>query len=230
MINYLDNTKTIGSVVSELPQASAIFKEFDIDFCCGGHRLLLDVVKQQGIDGKAMNERLNQAYEERVSSYQNLSDEYSKMTHPALSTYIEDKHHSYLRESLPKALELLTTILRVHGANHRELFDVYKLFGTLKTDLEQHLLKEETLLFPAFENEVENKDNIQKVSTEIINEHEAAGEILSELRRVTNNYELPSDACQTFQKAYKLLEEIEDDLHQHIHLENNILLSSYDVR
>lgn len=230
MINYLDNTKTIGGLVAELPQASDVFKEFDIDFCCGGHRLLIDVVKLQGIDEKAINERLNQAYEERVRAYQNQGEEFGNMSHPALSTYIEDKHHNYLRDVLPKALELLTTILRVHGANHKELFDVYKLFGTLKTDLEQHLLKEETMLFPAFEQEDENKDSIQKVSIEIINEHEAAGEILSELRRITNNYQAPEDACQTFHNTYKLLEEIEDDLHQHIHLENNILLKNYDVR
>lgn len=230
MINYLDNTKTIGGVVAELPQASEIFKEFDIDFCCGGHRLLVDVVKLQGIDENAINERLNQAYEERVNSYLNQGEEFSKMSHPALSTYIEDKHHNYLRVELPKALELLTTILRVHGANHKELFDVYKLFGTLKTDLEQHLLKEETILFPAFEQEDDNRQSIKEVSIEIINEHEAAGEILSELRRVTNNYQVPGDACQTYNKTYKLLEEIEDDLHQHIHLENNVLLKSYDIR
>ncbi|ROR27216.1 regulator of cell morphogenesis and NO signaling [Mobilisporobacter senegalensis] len=230
MINYLDNAKTIGGVVAELPQASEIFKEFDIDFCCGGHRLLKDVVKLQGIDEKAINEKLNQIYEERVSSYQNKSQEFSNMSHPVLSTYIEDKHHSYLRKVLPETLELLTTILRVHGVNHKELFDVYKLFGTLKTDLEQHLLKEETMLFPAFNKEEENKDSIQKVSIEIINEHEAAGEILSELRRVTKDYQIPEDACQTFQNAYRLLEEIEDDLHQHIHLENNVLLKNYDIR
>lgn len=230
MINYLDNTKTIGGVVAELQQASGIFKEFGIDFCCGGNRLLSEVVKEQGIDEIAINEKLNKAYEERVSSYQNNGNEYSKMSHPVLSTYIEDKHHGYLRESLPKALELLNTILRVHGAHHRELFDVYKLFGALKSDLEQHLLKEETILFPAFENEEENHDDIQSVSTEIIKEHEAAGEILSELRRITNDYQVPSDGCQTYQNTYKLLEEIEEDLHQHIHLENNILLSSYDIR
>lgn len=230
MINYLDDKKTIGSIVTELPQAAEIFKEFNIDFCCGGNRLLSDITKLQGINEEEMNERLNQAYEERVSSYQKENIEFGKMSHPALSTYIEDKHHNYLREALPKASELLTTIIRVHGANHKELFDVYKLFGTLKADLEQHLLKEETILFPAFEQEEDNKDRIQNLSVEIINEHEAAGEILSELRRITNDYAVPQDVCETFRKTYQLLEEIEDDLHQHIHLENNILLSNYDIR
>jgi regulator of cell morphogenesis and NO signaling len=152
------------------------------------------------------------------------------MSAPILSSYIEDKHHSYLRQVLPAAAELLETILRVHGKNHRELFEVYRLFGSLKTDLEQHLLKEETMLFPALSQEDSTREDIIGLTTEIINEHVAAGDTLSELRTVTKEYAIPEDACRTYQMAYQILEEIEDDLHQHIHLENNILLKEYDIR
>ena len=96
--------------------------------------------------------------------------------------------------------------------------------------MEQHLLKEETMLFPVLSSEDEEKEEIIKLSNIIIGEHVAAGEILSELRSITNDYTLPVDACGTYHKAYEMLEELEADLHQHIHLENNILLKEYDQR
>ena len=120
-----------------------------------------------------------------------------------------DTHHGYLRRVLPEVAELLNTILRVHGRTHTELFEVYRLFGTLKADLEQHLLKEETMLFPIFADEDNNKEEIAKITVDIIGEHEAAGEILEKLREVTNNYQLPEDACATYARAYDMLIEIE---------------------
>ncbi len=120
--------------------------------------------------------------------------------------------------------------MRVHGGNHRELFKIYQLFGSLKTDLEQHLLKEENLLFPLLNNATHNITEVKSLTNEIITEHETAGDILRALRRESNDYALPEDACATYQKAYHLLVEIEGDLHQHIHLENNILLKEYSNR
>jgi regulator of cell morphogenesis and NO signaling len=152
------------------------------------------------------------------------------MSPSVLSDYIEDTHHSYLREVMPQISDLLGTVIRVHGKNHPELFEVYRLYGALKTDLEQHLLKEETMLFPAFTASDENRGEVEKLATVIIKEHEAAGAILNELRNVTGNYRLPEDACGTFHRVYDLLQELEKDLHQHIHLENNILLKKYDDR
>ncbi len=96
--------------------------------------------------------------------------------------------------------------------------------------MEQHLLKEETLLFPVLEQVKENYEEVLSLTDEIISEHEAAGEILRKLREVSGNYKLPEDACATYRKSYSMLEELEQDLHQHIHLENNILLKSYSVR
>lgn len=165
-----------------------------------------------------------------TEGYANQKDGFESMSPLVLSTYIEDTHHGYLRKALPKTAELLNVILRVHGKNHPELFEVYSLFGQLKTDLEQHLLKEETMLFPDFEDSIANKNEILHLTKTIINEHEAAGEILAKLRKVTKEYSLPEDGCETFAKTYEMLEEIEEDLHQHIHLENNILLKEYAVR
>ena len=145
------------------------------------------------------------------------------MSSARLSVYIEDTHHAYLREQLPHASELLQMVLNAHGRAHRELFEVYRLFGQLKADLEQHLLKEENLLFPALEEAPGEEDTLQ-LAKEIVEEHESAGRILSRLHEITNDFTIPEDACETYRVAYHLLDAIEQDINQHIHLENNILL------
>ena len=228
MLNLLDNNTTIGTVTAEIPGAGEIFERYGIDFCCGGHRLLSIVIREQGLEEEIVYGELEQLRRERTNSYQGSS--YTEMNPAGLTAYIEDTHHSYLRRALPEIAELLNTILRVHGKNHKELFEVYRLFGTLKTDLEQHLLKEETMLFPSFEEEEANREEISELSAEIIREHEAAGEILLKLRLVTKDYAIPEDVCGTFIRTYESLLELEKDLHQHIHLENNILLKEYDIR
>jgi regulator of cell morphogenesis and NO signaling len=229
-MNLIDKNMTIGSVVATLPESKSIFSEYGIDYCCGGNRKLSEVFVKQNLNENEIIDKLNAAQKNRESNYKDKENDFTKMSAPILSSYIEDKHHSYLRQVLPAAAELLETILRVHGKNHRELFEVYRLFGSLKTDLEQHLLKEETMLFPALSQEDSTREDIIGLTTEIINEHVAAGDTLSELRTVTKEYAIPEDACRTYQMAYQILEEIEDDLHQHIHLENNILLKEYDIR
>jgi regulator of cell morphogenesis and NO signaling len=228
MLNLKDKNITIGGIVAELPKASIIFYNYGIDFCCGGHRKLSDVVKEQGIDEALVVGELEIAQSERTKGY--LNQNFTDMSVEVLTDYIEDTHHAYLRSVLPDIAELLGTILRVHGKNHRELFEVYRLYGSLKSDLEQHLLKEETLLFPAMEQADSSHAEILAYATDIIKEHEAAGKVLTDLRSVTNNYSLPQDACNTFRRAYEMLIKLEADLHQHIHLENNILLKEYDFR
>lgn len=228
-MNLRDTNVTIGSVVAALPQAKIIFREYGIDYCCGGNRLLKDVIHQQNLSEAVVMNKLEQAQHDRQEQYKATND-FTAMTANVLTDYIEDKHHSYMREVLPIGSELLGTILRVHGKNHPELFEVYRLFGTLRTDLEQHLLKEETMLFPALSQPDSEHNEIVRLTTDIIHEHVAAGAILEELRKVTKDYTLPEDACGTYVKAYEMLKNIEEDLHQHIHLENNILLKDFDLR
>ena len=217
-MKYRDKNVTIGEVVVELPKASGVLKEFGIDFCCGGYRNLSKVVKEQGIDSEKLYQQLDELYEQRKSLYQ-LGGNPEQMS--------EDTHHTYMRQTLPEISELLSVLLRVHGRNHSELFEVYKVFTQLKGELEQHLLKEETMLFPDLKEKEEYEPAFFELAQSIITEHEAAGRLLEELRRLTKNYTVPNDACQTYERTYHLLEEMEGDLHQHIHLENNILLKDY---
>lgn len=229
-MNIKDKNNTIGTVVAELPKATEIFKEYSIDYCCGGHRLLADVLNEKNIPTEEIYSKLQQLAEQRKNSYSGQDNNFIEMSKEVLSAYIEDIHHSYLREALPEIAELLSSVLRAHGKNHKELFEVYRLFGQLKADLEQHLLKEETLVFPIVGEADSKLKEIKELTSEIITEHEAAGDILRELRSITKDYQLPEDACVTFAKAYEKLEEMEQDLHQHIHLENNILFVQYSDR
>lgn len=229
-MKFADGTWTVGAVVAQLPEAAEVFGSVGIDYCCGGNRLLLEVIRQQGIDKTALFNTLEQMRKDRANGYKGLGHRFTEMEPTVLSTYIEDTHHVYLRSALPKLSELLNTVLRAHGKNHRELFAVYSTFGRLKGDLEQHLLKEEALLFPSFADEAHNRDEIAALTAEIIAEHEGAGRLLEQLRTETNNYRLPEDACQSYKRVYEMLLELEHDLHQHIHLENNILLRGYDAR
>ncbi len=229
-MKYQDKNASIGEVVVELPKATEVFKKFGIDFCCGGHRKLDAVIEEQKVDRVALYEQLDQLYQERISGYEGKGNRFDEMSPEELTVYIEDSHHVYMRKVLPEILNYLNTLLRVHGKKHGELFDLYRVYGVLKTDLEQHLLKEESMLFPDFNDEDNNKQEIVRLTKTIMEEHEAAGELLQQMRVITRNYQLPADACQTFERTYQLLEEMEDDLHQHIHLENNILLKAYRPR
>lgn len=213
--------KTVGSIVSELPAAAGVFKTYGIDYCCGGQRLLSKAVEEQNIDISEVEERLDSEFAKAQRS-KNIVD-FRAVSHEELSSYIELKHHAYLREALPQISGVFSAVLKAHGKNHPELFDLYKVFSGLRGDLEQHLIKEETMLFPAIGDAISSET--RELTRIIKEEHEQAGKALKELRHISNDYTLPQDACPTYQKLFTLLEDLEGDLHQHVHLENNILLA-----
>ncbi|MDF2988155.1 MAG: iron-sulfur cluster repair di-iron protein [Eubacterium sp.] len=225
-----NTSQRIGDIVALFPKGGEVFKKFNIDFCCGGNRPLSEAIQEQGLDEKEIINKLEEAYSESKKLAGEV--DFLKMESRRLIEYIVNTHHAYLNRVLPEIGELTAKVLRAHGANHQELFRVHKLFGSLKTELEEHLIKEEELLFPLlkeYENDKsESKlNNINRVMQETENEHEGAGDILKELRKITDNYSVPADGCRTFQLAYYLLEELEGDLFQHIHLENNILFKRF---
>ncbi|MDF2541406.1 MAG: ric [Herbinix sp.] len=231
-MKQLNSLLSIGEIVTMIPKASDVFKHYRIDFCCGGHRTLLDAIKEQSINQQEIMDQLEKAYEETLK-YQNQKD-FANMPSGDLIDYIVNTHHIYVKRVLPEISELTTTIMRVHGPNHKELFDVHKLFHNLKTELDQHLLKEEVILFPMMKEYEKHKSDeilnqIIQVTTETENEHDAAGDMIKSLRKITDDYQIPQDGCGTFVRAYELLEELEQDLFQHIHLENNILFKRLGI-
>ncbi|MGD9567866.1 MAG: iron-sulfur cluster repair di-iron protein [Sedimentibacter sp.] len=225
-MNKFNSTQQIGEIVNAFPKAADIFKEYKIDFCCGGNRPLSEAINEQKVNETELINRLNEAYETYESSVKDKN--WVEAETDEIIEQILNKHHAYLWSELPVIGKLSTIILRVHGPHHPELSRVHKLFNTLKMELEDHLTKEETIQYPAIKEyqKTGSIDDLNK-AVDIINdletEHTGAGNILKELREVTNDYKIPDDVCETFEKTYNKLQELEADLFQHIHLENNIL-------
>lgn len=216
-------TMSIGEIVTMIPKAMDYFKTQHIDYCCGGYRILGDVIKELDLNMEEINMALNQ-----LESNRNNTKTYDQMSVMELCDYIVNQHHTYLRKVLPEIDQYITAVMRAHGIHHPELFKLGQLFGQLSADLKQHLIKEEEILFPLLK-ECE-KNNAKTLATDIIHEHVEAGAVLEKMRHLTSNYTLPEDACETYEKLYSSLQEMEEDLHTHIHLENNILLKSFDAR
>jgi regulator of cell morphogenesis and NO signaling len=227
MNNMFSLKNKIGEVVVKFPRAMEIFKKYKIDFCCGGDRLLETAVLEQGLDGEQIVAEINAQYNDYVIAATKDRDWVTE-NYTTLIDYIINTHHAFLNENLPRLGELTTKIFRVHGEHHPELKDVHKLLHSLKMEMEQHLIKEEEVVFPLV-IEYDKTGNIEVLKRavskirELEDEHEGAGTLLKELREVTGNYIMPEDGCSSYGLTFKLLEDLEDDTFRHIHLENNVM-------
>lgn len=220
-------TDKIGEVVARFPGASNVFKAYNIDFCCGGNRSLTLVANQQNLNEEEILGKLNQAYELALQ-LQDKSRDWREAPSEEIIQFVVNTHHAYLNAEMPILSEFVTKILRVHGPSHPELSQLHKLYHSLKMELEQHLIKEEEILFPAILAYEENPSEELRLKAasqldEIDSEHTGAGDILKEMREITSDYTLPEGACRTYTLTFQKLVEMESDLFEHIHLENNIL-------
>ncbi len=217
----------IGDIVAALPKATEVFSKYKIDFCCGGSRSLEEVINEKGIDGEAVLADLDTAHAE-AQAMKDKQVDWREAPYGEFIDYIVNTHHAYTNQALSELSQLVTTILRVHGSSHPELSKLHRLFHSLKLELEQHFITEEEVVYPLIKQY--EKDGSRETLAKAVeafdqleSEHEGAGDILKEMREITSEYTLPSDACSTFDRTYALLQELETDLFQHIHLENNIL-------
>ncbi|MCX2828315.1 iron-sulfur cluster repair di-iron protein [Bacillus pseudomycoides] len=227
MKHIFTEDSVIGDIVTQFPKASDLFKSYRIDFCCGGNRPIIDAINERSLSSEEILTKLNTLYHETKQLNESEID-WKTASYSELIDYIVNKHHRYLNEELPLLSPYVTKVLRVHGAGQPHLAQIHKLFHELKTELEQHLIKEETedfSLILAFEQNPtdENYMKLRKVVDELENEHNHAGDIIKELRKVTNDFTPPVGACGTYRLVYQRLEALESDLFEHIHLENNVL-------
>lgn len=227
-MNTFNSNQKIGEIVTKFPNAADIFKEYKIDFCCGGDRPLIKAINEQGVNEAELLEKINASYEKLQSNLYTNNRNWVEAPFDDLVDHIVNVHHGYLYENLPKISELTTKILRVHGENHPELSKVHKLFHIVKMELDAHLIEEETIQYPAIKEYLRSNSEVDldkaiNIINQLQDEHTGAGDILKELRRVTNDYKAPADGCNTYKLTYAKLEEMESNIFQHIHLENNIL-------
>lgn len=222
--------KTIGEFVAEDYRTAAVFEKYGIDFCCGGKVVLSEACREKGIDLDKILAELVIAGSTPLDRRQN----YAAWDLSFLSDYIINVHHSYLWENLPQIAAYTHKVAQVHGANHHEVIEIASIFDRIATDMDAHLRQEEEVLFPTIRNveaarktgsapDAKDLDTIRVSLAKLIREHDEVGEAIHTIRHLSNDYALPSDACNTYMVAYQKLSEFEDDLHKHVHLENNIL-------
>lgn len=225
------NIKTdfIGEIVAEDFRTAAIFKKYGIDFCCKGGRTIEEACENRKIDTEPIYEEI-----ENLSKRDDNSIDFNSWPLDLLADYVEKTHHRYVEEKTPVLQAFLDKLCKVHGGSHPELFEIRELFDTSAQDLGAHMKKEELMLFPFIKNmvkaqidgsaipqppfgTVENPVNMMK------HEHTVEGERLRKIAELTDEYTPPADACNTYRVTFSMLQDFENDLHKHIHLENNIL-------
>lgn len=223
---------SLGEVVTVYPAVVKKFNDMELDYCCGGSKSLEVALKEKGVDVDKFVEDLNKEFKEFKFENSQYVDWRGKSSEELIS-HIVETHHGETFRLLREIDPLMVKVFRVHFSHDPELLmKVHSLFGKLKCELEEHLLKEENILFPLMIKYDQAKDEKEKKEIEediriIVNEHEAAGDILKELAEVTDDYKVPEWGCISFKLLYDYLHDLEKDLFIHIHKENNILFQRY---
>jgi len=222
--------KQIGEFVAEDFRTAAVFTKYKIDFCCNGNRTVEEACNKKGIDSNRLIDELNAV----LNTATNQTIDYKSWPLDLLAEYIEKKHHRYVEEKIPVLRQFLDKLCRVHGERHPELFKINELFTASAGELAAHMKKEELILFPFIKKMVKAKmengtiqspsfGTVENPIAMMMHEHDTEGERFREIAELTDDYNPPADACNTYRVAFAMLDEFERDLHLHIHLENNIL-------
>lgn len=214
---------TIADIVKDDIRKAETFRKYGIDFCCGGKRTIEDACREKGIDVHSFKEELS-GMQVNVKN----QHDFNSWSLSFLADYIVNVHHNYVNKNLPVLLEYSKKVAEHHGKQYEYLYTVSEKIVALANELNTHMKKEEQILFPLIKM-LENGSKstgfktIQDPIWVMESEHDAAGDILKEIRTITNDYSLPKNACNSFSLLMHKLEDFENDLHIHIHLENNIL-------
>jgi len=224
-------TKTVRDYAIETPQTIPVFEKLGIDFCCGGNRPLEEACASANLDVKDVLISLENALAAPAAK---SARELQSGSLAELIAHIEQTHHTFVRREIPQIEKLLEKVHGKHGENHPELGHIRSVFRGLGQELMMHLMKEENILFPYIERMEESVlqhepilpppfGTVANPVRMMEHEHDSAGNALKALRESSREYQPPADACTSFRALYTELENFEKDLHQHIHLENNVL-------
>ena len=222
--------RTIGSIVADDFRTAAVFSQHGIDFCCRGGRSLEEVCRKNGLDQATMEHELRQAMDRNNDT----NEDYRNWTMGRLIEHIERVHHRYVESRSITLLQFLDKLCKVHGTRHAELFAIQREFEACAQAMAVHMKKEELVLFP-FINQLERSElhgttlptpgfgTVDGPISMMEHDHDAEGERFRRIADLSAGYTNPPDGCTTYGTAYAMLREFEEDLHRHIHLENNIL-------
>ena len=229
-LNVGEKEATIGELVSKDFRKAEVFKKFGLDFCCGGKKTLTKACNEKGLDAVQIEKELKEIEEQPKKS----SQDYNQWELDFLVDYIVNTHHKYITQSIPVIFEYTQKVAKVHGDRHPEAIEIANTFLKVVDEINRHMMKEENVLFPYIKLLASDKKQriplkpspfgtIQNPIKMMEMEHDEVGNLMSNINKLSNNYTPPSNACTTFRLSYAKLNEFEEDLHQHIHLENNIL-------
>ncbi|HRN95328.1 MAG: iron-sulfur cluster repair di-iron protein [Chitinophagales bacterium] len=219
----------IGDLVAQNYKTASVFKQNGIDFCCNGNRSIGDACTNKNIDTDKVLSELAEV--SKQASGANI--DYASWPLDLLADYIEKKHHRYVESKASEIKPFLAKIANVHGGRHPELLEVEQLFNESVGELAMHMKREELVLFPYIRKMVTAANSgtsvqapfgtVQNPIQNMMHEHDTEGERFRKISKLTNDYTTPADGCNTYKVTFAMLKEFEDDLHLHIHLENNIL-------
>jgi regulator of cell morphogenesis and NO signaling len=227
----LSATQTVRQLATEIPNATRVFEKLGIDYCCGGGKSLEAACTHAKI---SVTDVLRTLEEGSIPMEGAATPDFSQASLNELVSHIVSRHHGYVKQEIPRLEKLLSKVASVHGRNHTELIGIQKVFSALGAELSSHMMKEEMVLFPYITKmELARESGKQAPHAPFGTvgnpvhmmelEHEDSGNALKELRSLTSNYTPPQDACFSYNTLFAALKDFETDLHQHIHLENNIL-------
>ena len=224
--------KTVRELALENITATRVFEKLGIDYCCGGNKSLAEACRASNLSMDQVIDSLEMAEHTAHAAQKDRNWQTEPLAE--LIAHIESTHHKYTREEMARLIPLLDKVCSVHGRNHAELQTVRSSFQGLVQELTTHMMKEKRVLFPyivRMEEAVIQKEpilappfgSVQNPVSMMEHEHESAGNALRAMREASCGYTPPGDACISYQTLYKALADFEADLHQHIHLENNVL-------
>ncbi|MEO6844468.1 MAG: iron-sulfur cluster repair di-iron protein [Ginsengibacter sp.] len=225
-----EGDETLGEIVAKDLRKAEIFKKYDLDFCCGGKKTVKEACAEKGLDVTKVEQELRNSDK---TSFTARPLPYNDWNLDFLADYIVNTHHSYVRKTIPDIRSYAEKVAKVHGAHHPELLEINKLAQEVCDEMSEHMVKEETVLFPYVKHIVSTKgkgyvkfdslENVQEPIDIAVTEHELVGGNMDKIKELSNNFKVPEDGCASYAYLFKTLNEFEDDLHIHIHLENNIL-------
>lgn len=213
--------RTVGEVVAERPSQARIFQSFGIDFCCHGGRTLREACTHKGIAIQSVIEQLEAGYAE-----QEESNNPALLPTVELIKYIVETYHAYLRDELPRLLAMSERVSKIHGGHTASLKEVYWIYCEMVDELTGHLNQEEQVLFPAIKSLCAGETaaiSFDDPVAAMLQEHDDAGDTFAWIRKLTNNFTAPPNACKTYRSLFAGLAELEEKLHRQIHLENSVL-------
>lgn len=214
--------RTVGELVAERPGRSRVFQNFGIDFCCQGGRTLKEACERKGIPAQSIVEQLEAESLDRSVPARNPAE----LPPAELAEYIVRTHHAFLRRELPRLHAMSARVAQVHGGHTPSLIELFEVLQGLEEELASHMLKEENVLFPAVA--AMSQGDVVRLPLDgpiacMVHEHEVAGAALSRLRELSHGFNPPVEACNTYRALFAGLQDLEQDLQRHIHLENSVL-------